>query len=261
MISRRLLFLSIAAVVSAIAVFVTFFRQIPQALPSEAARIQALATVEALTSQIKEHEAIILAISPEDQQTYAAFLQQPHTGIFRLLPRERYDGTVHETKYLLAITGAGAYYSFACQTHKYGYRTDIGLQRGVLESGFYGSDTGLFVVLGDEDLAALSINNPHAQALAQVVSPTLELDERLDILRQMRGKTIDGVSYNDRVPGQIYTTYLLRSIHDDHEASDRLVALRIVRQDQDGSLIILWKELERFPLPADVAKFEAAGCS
>ena len=43
---------------------------------------------------------------------------------------------------------------------------------------------------------------------------------------------------------------LLRSFHFDD--TDVLVAFRIVRQDEDGSVILHWKLLKKFPAPKSI---------
>ena len=50
------------------------------------------------------------------------------------------------------------------------------------------------------------------------------------------------------MPIEAGATYVLRSIN--YSYSDVLVAFKIVRQDIDGSLIIAWKLLNKFPKPA-----------
>jgi hypothetical protein len=49
------------------------------------------------------------------------------------------------------------------------------------------------------------------------------------------------------VKAEVGATYLLRSIN--FERSDVLVALKVVRQDTDGSVIIAWKLLQKYPVP------------
>jgi hypothetical protein len=46
----------------------------------------------------------------------------------------------------------------------------------------------------------------------------------------------------------VNNSYVLRSI--DYARSDLLVAFRIVRQDSDGSVVLLWKLLKKYPTPA-----------
>jgi hypothetical protein len=55
------------------------------------------------------------------------------------------------------------------------------------------------------------------------------------------------MSYTRRLPAEIGATYILRSIS--YDRSDLLAALKVVRQDTDGSLIIAWKLLKKFPKP------------
>jgi hypothetical protein len=59
--------------------------------------------------------------------------------------------------------------------------------------------------------------------------------------------TSNGAIYIDRVPALVSTTYVLRSVN--YRGSDVLVAVRVVRQDTDGSMILLWKLLKKFPKP------------
>lgn len=65
--------------------------------------------IDSLRDQIKARENLLLEPAAEDRIAYAEFLQQPETGLIRLLPREKYDGK-------LALRGGGAYYSFARTT-------------------------------------------------------------------------------------------------------------------------------------------------
>jgi hypothetical protein len=58
---------------------------------------------------------------------------------------------------------------------------------------------------------------------------------------------MDGALYRSRLPLEIGATYLLRSIV--YRESDVLVAFRTVREDTDGSVIIAWKLLKKYPVP------------
>src|SRR4028119_2450069 len=68
--------------------------------------------IESLREQIKGRENVLLEPAAEDRAAYAQFLQQPDTGLIRLLPREKYDNK-------LAVRGGGAFYSFSRLTHEY----------------------------------------------------------------------------------------------------------------------------------------------
>ena len=82
--------------------------------------------IEAKRAELALLEKKVLAVAESDKEEFAAFLTQPQTGIFRLMPREMYDGN---TKRRLAIRGGGAYYSFVRKTHEYGQGSDIELQQ------------------------------------------------------------------------------------------------------------------------------------
>ncbi|HMH42081.1 MAG TPA: hypothetical protein VK557_01245, partial [Pyrinomonadaceae bacterium] len=53
--------------------------------------------------------------------------------------------------------------------------------------------------------------------------------------------------YKASVPAEVGAVYMLRSV--DYDRSDLLMAFRIVRKDTDGSVIIAWKLLKKYPKP------------
>jgi hypothetical protein len=55
------------------------------------------------------------------------------------------------------------------------------------------------------------------------------------------------VRYGSRLPVEVRSTYLLRSIG--YSTSDVLVAFKAVREDSDGSIILAWKLLKKYPVP------------
>jgi hypothetical protein len=59
------------------------------------------------------------------------------------------------------------------------------------------------------------------------------------------------------LPAAAGRTYALRSIV--YEESDVLVAFRLLRQDADGSVVLLWKILKKYPKPALKRDAVAAG--
>lgn len=197
--------------------------------------------IDSLGDQIKARENLLLEPAAEDRIAYAEFLQQPETGLIRLLPREKYDGK-------LALRGGGAYYSFARLTHEYGYGSDIEFQRGDLSVGFAGADYGMLAKLGDVQLEDVTLENSLVNNLAQYKPPTFEPEARAEH-RKLSEETYskkDAV-YKTRMTGIVGSTYVLRSINYDN--SDVLVAFKIIRQDEDGSLILAWKMLKKYPTP------------
>ena len=70
--------------------------------------------LETKRAELAALEQKILAVADTDRAEFAAFLSEPQTGIFRLLPRETYLGN---TKRGLANPGGGAFYSFVHSSH------------------------------------------------------------------------------------------------------------------------------------------------
>jgi hypothetical protein len=189
----------------------------------------------------------LLAPSAQDRLTYESFLRERKTGLIRLMPRESYDWETYHAKKRIPIRGGGAYYSFANLTHAYGFGNDLALERKVLSVGFGGADYGMLTNLGDRPLEGITLDNSGARFIAQYAPPGRERAARSEFRRFQAGVKIEGVLYRSRLPLEIGATYLLRSIV--YRESDVLVAFRTVREDADGSVIIAWKLLKKYPVP------------
>lgn len=203
-------------------------------------RAQAAAEIESLREQIKAREAVLLAPSPGDLEAHAAFLARPRTGLIRLLPREKWDRK-------LSLSGGGAYYSFTRKTHEYGHGSDISLEQDQLSVGFAGADFGYLVNLGDVPLEAVTAETDGVSYLAGLSTPTAEAEARAAYRRLGAGFEAEGRTYRSRMPAVARQTYALRSVN--YHDSDVLVAFRLVRKDADGSVVLLWKLLKKYPKP------------
>ena len=206
--------------------------------------------IETKRAELALLEKQILEPSEQDKIAYTDFLQQPDTGLIRLLPREKYDDMAYRdrTRPSVTIRGGGAYYSFTHLSHDYNSGSpEISLEMKQLAVGFAGANYGMLTSLGDVPVEQITLEHPTARFMAEYVVPTEEPEARSEARRFGQGVTIGGAVYKERVPAKIDTTYLLRSIN--YIASDVLVALRIVRQDTDGSVIIVWKLLKKYPTP------------
>ena len=202
------------------------------------------AELSKLQKDLAKLEISLLSPSEKDRAAYADFLRQPDTGLIRLLPRETYDiGNVEG----MALRGGGAYYSFKDRTNEYVNSSDISLEQGQLSTGFAGANYGMLANLGKTPLESVSLAAAAAQSLAQYTPAPDEPRARIEQRRMSEGATINGVSYKNRQPLQLDSTYLLRSVN--YHASDTLVAFRVVRIDNDQSALILWKLLKKYPTP------------
>lgn len=231
--SRRKLF--------AVALFATLCALPLAARAQTQDRAQAAAEIESLREQIKAREAILIAPSAEDAEAYAEFLAQPGTGLIRLLPRERWEGK-------LSARGGGAYYSFTRLTHEYGYGSDIQLELDNFSVGFAGADFGFLLNLGNVPLEGVSNATEPVQFMAAFQTPLAEADAR-KAHRQFSsaGHRAGQWTYQNRLPIVLNNTYALRSVN--YDRSDVLVAFRVVRKDFDGSVVLLWKMLKKYPEP------------
>jgi hypothetical protein len=210
------------------------------ASPQTQDRSQLQAKMESLRAQIEAKEKVFLAPSAEDLDAFAAFLRQSDTGMARLMPRETYDGK-------LLIRGGGAYYSFARLTNEYGYGSDIGLEQGQLRVGFAGANFGFLTSLGDLAIDNVTAEHPGVSLLAEFKTPSTEPDAREQQRRTGAGFEADGFFYRNLLPAVLNTTYAVRSVN--YGVSDVLVVFRVTRRDADGSLTLLWKILNKFPVP------------
>jgi len=196
--------------------------------------------IETLRDQLKQKETEFLAPSAEDRAQFADFLHQPGTGLARLLPREEY-------RKKLSVREGGAYYSFTKLSNSYDRDPQIALEKEYLSTGFAGANFGFLASLGDTALESVSIEHPVVQYLAALVTPSTEPEAREQQRRSSTGIMIGAYGYKNRLPVTVGGSYILRSVN--YDSSDVLVAFRIVRQDTDGSLILLWRKLREFPTP------------
>ena len=71
-----------------------------------------------LKAEIDALQRQILAVPEESSNRYRSFLQQPNSGIIKILPRGKYEE-------VMLMQGGGAYYSFVSRSSEYGYGSDI----------------------------------------------------------------------------------------------------------------------------------------
>jgi hypothetical protein len=204
--------------------------------------------IELKRADLQALEEQFLAPSEADREAYATLLSQPDSGMIRLLPREKFDSDVYKqnTK-TLSIRGGGAYYSFARLTHEYGYGSDLELDSGYLSVGFAGADYGMLLKLGQVQLTDVTVESPGVKYLATYEAAASEPEARIEQRRFGSGTEIDGTIFKKRVPLEVGSSYILRSIN--FEESDLLVAFQVVRKDDDGSAIIAWRLLKKYDKP------------
>ncbi len=196
--------------------------------------------IATLQKQLREKERNFLEPSAQDKAPYTLFLAQPDTGIFRLLSR---DGSEEK---LLTVYGNGAYYSFARMTNEYGRGNDISLNTGRIQMSNGNNSLGLISLLGDIPLETVTIDHPAVEFLKTAM--TGKDSPGRQIQRQSQNGFRQGeFTYTKEAVASSNTTYVLRSV--DPPGSDLLIAMRVVKRDVDGSVVIVWKKLKTFPAP------------
>jgi hypothetical protein len=196
--------------------------------------------IEELREQLIQKELEFLGPSPEDRAQFAEFLLQPDTGLARILPREKY-------REKLTFREGGAYYSFTRLSNSYDRDPQISLERDTIRTGFAGADFGFLSLLGDIPIETVGLDHKGVQYLATFAAPSLEQDAREHHRKNSGGFTVAGYLYKSSLPTMVRKTYILRSIS--YDRFDVLIAFRLVRQDADGSVVLVWKKLKEFPTP------------
>jgi hypothetical protein len=197
----------------------------------------------------------ILQPTRSERATYAQFLKQPHVGLVRLTQRAGVvsvdelskDKPKDKPPVLLMIPGGGAFYSFTTLTHLPGDWAEIKLNDGNLEVAFGPAVLGALTILGDIPIDSLTTSSPGVSTLATYARPLEGTQASSDRERFRGGITLAGYPLQTQVPVHENTTYALRSIA--YGRSDLLVAVRIVQQDDDGSVLFLWKRIDKFSTP------------
>ncbi len=200
-------------------------------------RQQALQDIAKLKEQAKMLENIIL--SPDKQDIDLA--EKEKVNVFRILPRGR-----TENGDLYSVRGGGANYSFTQTSHSYNEIPQIALENNNVSVGFAGVNYGFMVDLGEVSLAEVGEKTNGFNFLIEYRPPTNEPDGRIEQERS-RGFEFEGANFKDRLPAIVGHSYLLRSINYEH--ADVMVAFKVQRKDNDGSLIIFWKLIKQFDKP------------
>jgi len=200
--------------------------------------------------ELISEEKKVLMPAPEDLKANADFLRKSGAGIFRLMrvDKQNHRKVVNADKLAVSgdvlLFGGGAHYSFTKKNHNADKWSDIAWDEDFFLAGVGGEAVGVLVELGDVSLESVSLESSGVGYLAKFVPATTESAAEKQFQQLEKGETDNGFSYRLSAPWKLNTTYALRSIN--YDRSDLLVAFRAVRQDQNGSLIILWKKLKSY---------------
>jgi hypothetical protein len=200
-------------------------------------RQQALDNLSKLKEEAGSLEKIILSPDKEDID----LAEKENVNVFRILPREKYDNSFS------TIRGGGAYYSFTKQSHSYNEIPQIELQSNQFSVGFAGFNSGLISDLGEISLAEIGEKTNGFSFLLDYKPVNNETAGRIESRRFSAGFKVGEATFNRRFPAVVGHGYFLRAIS--YDQADVMVAFRVQRKDNDGSLIIFWKLIKQFDNP------------
>lgn len=200
-----------------------------------------------------------LKIDKAELAKHESFLKTPQTGIFNLLPavpdcpetaakseRKLCEEEKRSVEYFANS------YSFREKKNSPLLRADLSLAGSLFETG-KSSVQSIIVQLGDVPLESLTLESEGVSYLAQY-KPEQEIAKVNAQFEQMKnGVKVDGkYTYSKSSPVKENTTYALRSIayYGDGIAqtgknADVTIVFRVVKRNDDGTLTVLWKELDR----------------
>jgi hypothetical protein len=205
-------------------------------------------------------EKKLLAPATEDLLTFAGFIRSPDSGLFRIFPAGPWrvvSVDQLESKQTPEFVHFASRYSFTKAKHGHSLQgyvdpglgwAEIKFESEMLTTAFTRSSVGLLVSLGDVPLENITPTTRGVEALVEFQGPRDQFEERSYILACREGFELNGFVYRASLPATVNTTYALRSIN--NKRADILVALRIVRSDENGSLTLLWRKLRTNPKPS-----------
>ena len=209
---------------------------------------------------------------PAYYDRYSAFLKNKNTGLARLFPDQGCSqGKVVSVQELekcgifSEIPGTGSSYSF--RLSKIPADTPLDYILGLISISDIRFTGGNFVVgtdrtqdiissIGEIDLEDITLKSESVKFLKdyKTVSTLTKLKSQNVILT--KGVNANGYLYSRIVPVKLQITYILRSIAYSPESyktfwnTDQIAAFKVVGQEADGSVILLWKILKEKSAPA-----------
>jgi hypothetical protein len=236
-------------------------RQVPPAV---------LQNVRSLYREPTDKELESLQPAEEDRVKYAAFLRQRGTGIVRLVED---SGCGDGTRIISAATpcvqysmpGNGAFYSFREANYRLSRLADIRFSSG--NFGVAGVlRHGILTGIGDIPLEQVRLNSKGIDHLNKF-APAGKFSDAVKMGEELRkGSEKNGYYYAQEVRAVESMTYVIRSVayrgsvyrsvggyvYDELDFDKRVditTAFRIIRKHDDGSITLLWKELDRKQSP------------
>lgn len=231
--------------------------------------------IETLYRKTNKKEAKLLAVNDNEKQKYSFLLQDENAGIIKLISDL---GCSVDTKVLVvkeeclkySMPGAGSSYSFRTEDYRIPQLADLTFFDDTFEAGGILLH-GIFTGIGNVELDKVTLQTPGVNYIAEI--KPIKKQEDAEVFHKQLSKGIfkDGYFYGNRIKAIENMTYVLRSIAYEGEIyksvngvtynelgfdkrKDIIVAFRIVKKDEDGSITLLWRELQRQSAPKMILK-------
>ena len=227
-------------------------------------------------SELEKREALeeinkLLSAPPEYGVKYAEFLKGKNTGLARIFPDRGCDkGKVVSVENLercggtAPIWGAGSLYSF--RLNKLPSDLPLWLIHGYIRNSDIHFVDGKFVVgtesiqdiiadIGEVDLSDVTLKSDGVKFLKSFEPGGTVKKVALQKQELAKGINENGILYSTSVPIRVNRTYVLRSIAFNFSGyksfwnTDVFTAFKVVGQEDDGSVVLLWKELKESSAP------------
>jgi hypothetical protein len=211
-------------------------------------------------------------IKPDNQyfEQYKNFLKQKNTGLLRLVPdlgcSENTSVVIVSDECLKhSFPGNGSAFSFRVQSYRLWRLSDIALDNGNLIS-LSKYQQGIMVNLGDVPIEKVDDNYKDAEFIKHYMPLLIPSEAQKDFIKFKSGVSVGSKKYASVLKSEVNSTYILRSIafrckyfraiggttYDEFDFDSRkdiLVVFRIISKNDDGSIVLLWKELRNEKAP------------
>ncbi|HEV7642908.1 MAG TPA: hypothetical protein VGO50_03115 [Pyrinomonadaceae bacterium] len=225
---------------------------------SSEARARTTAQLENLA--LGGHRELLLPAAKYFHQ-YADFLRDNKTGLARVFPDLKCDrgmvvdvSELERCKDVYPLLGVGSHYSFRNRTNL-NRKTwaDINFVDDKFVAGGQ-TEFGLIGELGDVAPDSLTLKSKELAFLKDYKpkTKTSQITAEREIF--VKGLTVNGLTYKLSAPATLNSTYVLRSVayalnnFDGLDIRlDIIVVFKVISRENDGSLILLWKQLKSDP--------------
>lgn len=218
-----------------------------------------------------------IALDDADLIRYAEFLKTPNTGLIRLHDAANCASSKNVLNVEDAcpsgfILGKATAFSFRARKYRTVNFSDLMLHKNALHAVGLNSQ-GIIVALGDVALENLSASSDGIKALTEFVPSPIPAQAVQQGERFFKGIRVGKYVYRKSLPIKQNQTYALRAIAykskvwqqrgafkvdilSDDKRDDVLTVFRVVGVNEDNSVNVLWREIERKPAPKIILESE-----